>query len=377
VISIGGKRFPAFRLIKDDLTLDLWDREGVDLESDLERRDFTVNSIAVDVVTGNISDPFLGLADLERRLLRATTPASFSLDPLRVLRLVRLQAELDGFAIQPATAAAARREVSSLDEIAPERIRAELDLILRASGTAAPLARLQDLHIYPGLWLPEHPWKAITQDLGEPANRLAGFVEDFSSLTVSGEPVVDLQLARQTLLLAFLPLHTLRERLHALRSMKEAGYVTKSSASKLRTLLEQEELPGRIATRVALVSTPDRRPLAYSAGRPERRVRRCSPPTGKARSEGPEAGEDFGGRNLRPSPPAFRARPPASAEDPEGALIGTDRLQAQEAAGRGASTNPGSGPRLSAKFGYLHPKPGAVAKHRRCLGRNAGQPSKR
>ena len=73
--------------------LDLWDRESASLEDDLARRDFTVNSFAVDLRGGGVADPFGGLGDLEQRTLRATTRGSFEGDPLRVLRLARLLLE--------------------------------------------------------------------------------------------------------------------------------------------------------------------------------------------------------------------------------------------------------------------------------------------
>ena len=97
LVELGGDRFAAYRLVLDELVIDLWDRQGAPLGADLERRDFTVNSMALDVVTGELSDPLGGLADLEARLLRATTRESFTLDPLRVLRLPRLLTQLEGF----------------------------------------------------------------------------------------------------------------------------------------------------------------------------------------------------------------------------------------------------------------------------------------
>lgn len=63
----------------------------VTLEQDLIRRDLTINAIAQDPTSGEIFDPFCGLADLEQRILRHVSPA-FEEDPLRVLRVARFAA---------------------------------------------------------------------------------------------------------------------------------------------------------------------------------------------------------------------------------------------------------------------------------------------
>lgn len=99
--------------------------EGVSLEEDLARRDFTVNAMAMDA-DGNIIDPYDGRADLERGVLRHVTLA-FREDPLRVLRAARFAARL-GFDIAPETMAL-MREISASGELATlaaERVWQEL-----------------------------------------------------------------------------------------------------------------------------------------------------------------------------------------------------------------------------------------------------------
>ena len=61
----------------------------------MERRDFTINAIARRLETGEILDPLGGRADLERRILRTTGPASFRDDPLRIVRGLRFVSQLD------------------------------------------------------------------------------------------------------------------------------------------------------------------------------------------------------------------------------------------------------------------------------------------
>jgi Poly A polymerase head domain/Probable RNA and SrmB- binding site of polymerase A len=168
LVRLGGEDFAAYRLVlgvpapsspsgpsaastasaatgaavpSPHRILDLWDRKSLPLHDDLARRDFTVNSIALAPRDGAVVDPFGGLADLARRVLRATTARSFEGDPLRVLRLARLLVRLPGFAVDPETFELARRAAPRLPEIAAERIREELWLTLSQPASERPGGR--------------------------------------------------------------------------------------------------------------------------------------------------------------------------------------------------------------------------------------------
>jgi tRNA nucleotidyltransferase (CCA-adding enzyme) len=110
---------------------------SVTLEEDLARRDLTINAIA-ESSSGELIDPFGGLNDLQRRVLRHVSPA-FAEDPVRVLRVARLMARYAdlGFTIAEETWALMRQLVEGgcLDRLVPERIWQELT---GALGTANP-----------------------------------------------------------------------------------------------------------------------------------------------------------------------------------------------------------------------------------------------
>ncbi|MDO4493318.1 MAG: hypothetical protein Q4C53_05450 [Clostridia bacterium] len=106
---------------------------GVSMEEDALRRDFTVNALYRDVLTGELADPLGGAADVERKLLRACSRDTLSSDALRILRLIRFSAEL-GFSVAPETEEDARRNAALLDDIVPERKREELEKILIADA---------------------------------------------------------------------------------------------------------------------------------------------------------------------------------------------------------------------------------------------------
>ena len=91
------------------------------------RRDFTINAIAWDPLTGAYEDPFDGRADLTRRMLRAVDPVTFGDDSLRVLRAVQFAARSE-FALDEDTAAVCRR--ISLDDLPAERIWGEIEKLL-------------------------------------------------------------------------------------------------------------------------------------------------------------------------------------------------------------------------------------------------------
>ena len=102
------------------------------VEKDLERRDFTVNSMALHLGTRTLVDPLGGRADLEKRLLKVNRRDSFLEDPLRILRGVQLMARLD-FAVEEETRADMRKNAALLESVSAERLRDELNKLLELS----------------------------------------------------------------------------------------------------------------------------------------------------------------------------------------------------------------------------------------------------
>ena len=104
---------------------------GDDIETDLSRRDFTINAMAMNVTTREMIDPFGGLPDLARRELRTPLEpeVAFSDDPLRMLRLYRFSATL-GFEPDRETELAAEEMSDRLSIVSAERIRDEFSKML-------------------------------------------------------------------------------------------------------------------------------------------------------------------------------------------------------------------------------------------------------
>ena len=105
------------------------DTQGVTLEQDLFRRDITISSMAKDLETGEIIDPYGGMEDLKNKIIRHTSDA-FIEDPLRIIRVCRFAARYD-FTIHPSTVELCEANRYKLTEISKERIFLEM---LKACG---------------------------------------------------------------------------------------------------------------------------------------------------------------------------------------------------------------------------------------------------
>jgi poly(A) polymerase len=142
---------------------------GTSLEDDLARRDFTVNAMAARLPGYRLADPFGGLADIGRRVLRTPGPPeeSFTDDPLRILRAARFTAQL-GFTVTPAVAAAMTKLAGLLapPKVSAERIAGELTKLMvspRPGGPAAGIALLVDTGVAEQV-LPEIPRLRLESD---------------------------------------------------------------------------------------------------------------------------------------------------------------------------------------------------------------------
>jgi putative nucleotidyltransferase with HDIG domain len=141
-----SEAFGAWRVVARDRSwqVDVLPLIGGSIEADLGGRDFTINAMAEPVGGGPYADPFGGMADLRAGRLRAVSSHTFSDDPLRALRLVRLACEL-GFEVDEGTAAAAAASAPALAQVAQERVFTELKRILIADRALAGLALMDEL----------------------------------------------------------------------------------------------------------------------------------------------------------------------------------------------------------------------------------------
>ena len=148
---------------------------GTDIQEDLSRRDFTVNSMAVSYPSGELLDPYNGARDLSNKILKTVGLAEerFSEDGLRIIRAYRFLALSDDWILDPGAELAIQNCIGMLRRISPERIGSEFRKILELPSHRASLLKMQDHGVLEKI---------------VPGARVA---EDFSS---SGQFAVDLSL---------------------------------------------------------------------------------------------------------------------------------------------------------------------------------------
>ncbi len=114
------------------------------LKEDLQRRDFTMNAIAMRR-DGSFVDYYGGRQDIEKRVIRAVGEAEkrFAEDALRMLRAIRFSAQLD-FTIEANTITAIQQRAADLSFIAKERIKAELDKLWEGQTVFGGIQKLED-----------------------------------------------------------------------------------------------------------------------------------------------------------------------------------------------------------------------------------------
>jgi poly(A) polymerase len=164
--KIGGKWFfldeerRQSRIVVDTgrgtVTYDFAPFRGPDLETDLVRRDFTINTIALSLADVNklkIFDPLRGREDLKSCLIRACSADCLKEDPLRILKGARHAIGL-GFHIEPETAHWMQALAPLLPDTAPERRRNELAMILGSGPMAPAFSLLEKLGLLPALFGP-------------------------------------------------------------------------------------------------------------------------------------------------------------------------------------------------------------------------------
>ncbi len=149
VFVIDGKEFALARketkIGKGHKEFKIESNENISIEEDLKRRDITINSIAQNVLTKEIIDPFKGQEDLENRIIRETS-SRFSEDPLRVYRVARMAAVLD-FKVSKRTLKLMSKLRDELETLSKERVFAEFKKALEADKPSIFFDVLRDADV--------------------------------------------------------------------------------------------------------------------------------------------------------------------------------------------------------------------------------------
>jgi tRNA nucleotidyltransferase (CCA-adding enzyme) len=163
------------RVVFEGATVDLAKQEGESLETDLYRRDFTINAIAYNPRARELIDPLQGVTDLQNRTIRMVKAANLKDDPLRLLRGYRQAAQLN-FTLEPETQSVMRQLAHLLETIAAERVQVELGYLLKSSQGTPWLTEAWHDHLLQA-WFPD----ATAQNLAQIAaiDHAAVVLEDY------------------------------------------------------------------------------------------------------------------------------------------------------------------------------------------------------
>lgn len=176
--SLGGKYIPLDeknRIGRVVLTVSdrKWELDFTSIkggiEPDLARRDFTINAMAIGLEemiqephSPSIIDPFHGQDDLERGVIRVVGESAFVDDPVRLLRAVRLAAELS-FTVKEDTEELVRRYAHLIDSVAGERVREELLRLLILPHGGQHLRYLEEVGLLGSIFPELAQTKGVTQ----------------------------------------------------------------------------------------------------------------------------------------------------------------------------------------------------------------------
>ncbi len=149
-------------------TLDITPLGDRDIASELSRRDFTVNAMALPLdswhTPDNLTDPLDGCADLNERVLRAVKPTIYADDGIRLMRLARLAGQL-GFTVDEETAALAKRDAAHIADVSPDRLRDEFCKVLGLSDTKSALRLLDDMGVLSRIMPELDATRGVTQPI--------------------------------------------------------------------------------------------------------------------------------------------------------------------------------------------------------------------
>jgi tRNA nucleotidyltransferase/poly(A) polymerase len=144
VIRLGREEhLSAYRVVDGPHVYDFAALLDGNIDADLARRDFTINAMAVDLVSGDLLDPHDGRADLARRRVRMIDASNFDDDPLRMLKAVRMAVRFD-FAIDAETLESIRIRAARIADVSVERVAYELTVIFSANAFRRAVSLLHD-----------------------------------------------------------------------------------------------------------------------------------------------------------------------------------------------------------------------------------------
>ena len=146
----GGKYINMYnetaRVVCNNEIFDFCSFKGKDINEDLKKRDFTINSLAEDLTDGKIIDVNNSINDIKNKIIKMTYGNAFNDDPLRMLRAVRISSET-GFEIDKNTEEEIKKAACLIKTCSGERILDELYKIFESNKSATYIYKLNELNL--------------------------------------------------------------------------------------------------------------------------------------------------------------------------------------------------------------------------------------
>jgi putative nucleotidyltransferase with HDIG domain len=153
----------TYRIMKEELSIDLTFLQGDTIEDDLQRRDFTINAIAFSLQDETLHWVKGSPEDIKERLIRTVSTHSIDQDPLRMLRAIRYLCTLESFALERGLKEEISVKKEKILNLPGERIKTEFDQILLSPQAAVGIKFLYDS----GLLLTLFPELKGLENLGQ------------------------------------------------------------------------------------------------------------------------------------------------------------------------------------------------------------------
>lgn len=143
IIKLGKPGLTLYRVSSASGLFDISPIIGATIQDDLEKRDITINAMAVELSCGKLIDPFGGMKDLQEKKVRMVAQKAFVDDPIRLLRAYRIAADFD-FTLTRETSDAIKKHRELIRNSAGERVHSELIKLLKKSNSLTYLQQMID-----------------------------------------------------------------------------------------------------------------------------------------------------------------------------------------------------------------------------------------
>ncbi len=167
IIELGKPGFKIFRIVTREQTYDIAPANGKSIEKDLNKRDFTINAMAISLDSRDdskkIIDPHNGINDLNNKKIRMISSANLLTDPIRLLRAYRIGSQLN-FTISDKTSQAIKSASSLIYTSAGERIKDELIKLFNTPHSHHYLLMMNDTGLLSAIFPELSPLKGCSQN---------------------------------------------------------------------------------------------------------------------------------------------------------------------------------------------------------------------